>query len=492
MGQGGMVGRGLIGIDVGTTSVKAVMIDLAGNRLAEFAQAYPTARPAAGLVEQDPDDWLRLVRAALDAFAKVGAAYAICVTSQVNTHVFTDAAFRVLYPAIVWQDTRAAEAGAAVDAGVSVEDKTRWLGAPIPVDASHALARMGWMQGARPDLWAKTAHVLLPRDWIVARLTGVLATDPISSVGLVTPDFRYADALVARVAGAAERLAPLADPLAPVGRVAAGWPFAGTPVVLGMMDAWASLLGLGVARQGEGMYLSGTSEVLGIVSSRHVPEAGVITFPDWRGIRFHAAPTQAGGASLDWVAQLVGRSVAEACGMAADIAEDSPLFLPHLQGERAPLWDAASRAGFAGLTGAHGAGDLVASVMEGVAFSARFAFEALERSACVRPPVLRVGGGGFAADTWAQRRADVFGRPLQRVCGRDPGALGAAVMAGAGTGAMPDLESAVAGLVQLDLTFAPRPEAAARAERRYAIWRGLYERLAPVSHALSAAADADG
>lgn len=489
---GGMAGRGLIGIDVGTTSVKAVMIDLSGNRLAEFAAPYPTSRPAAGRVEQDPAEWLRLVHAALAEFARVGPAAAVCVTSQVNTHVFTDAAFGVLHPAIVWQDTRAAAAGAEVDAGVSVEDKIRWLGAPIPVDASHALARMGWMRAERPDIWARCAHVLLPRDWIVARLTGVLATDPISSVGLVTPDFRYADALIAQVEGAAARFAPLSDPLTPVGRIAADWPCAGTPVVLGMMDAWASLLGLGVARQGEGMYLSGTSEVLGIVSADHAPEAGVITFPDWRGIRFHAAPTQAGGASLDWVARLLGRSIAEACDMAAAIAEDSPLFLPHLQGERAPIWDAASRAGFAGLTGAHGAGDLVASVMEGVAFSARFAFEALERSACVRPAVIRAGGGGFAADIWAQRRADVFGRPLERVKGRDPGALGAAVMAGAGTGAMPDLETAVAGLVQTDRTFAPHPEAAARAERRYAIWRGLYDRLVPVSHALSATPRAAG
>jgi xylulokinase len=88
-----------------------------------------------------------------------------------------------------------------------------------------------------------------------------------SSVGLVSPGLAYADPLIARLPGAAERLVPLADPLTVVGRVAAGWPLAGTPVVLGMMDAWASLFGLGVARDGEGMYLSGTSEVMGVVSA---------------------------------------------------------------------------------------------------------------------------------------------------------------------------------------------------------------------------------
>lgn len=476
----------LIGIDIGTTSVKAVLIDLAGTRLATFSAPYPTARPGPGLVEQDPQDWLRLVRAALDHFAPHGPAAALCLTSQVNTHVFTDAALTPLHPAIVWQDGRAAAAGAAVDAGITPDQKTAWLGAPIPVDASHALARMGWMQAARPDIWARTAHVLLPRDWVLARLTGVIATDPISSVGLVTPAFTYADPLLARLTGAATRLAPLSDPLARIGTVAADWPLAGTPVILGVMDAWASLFGLGVAGNGEAMYLSGTSEVLGIVSPDLTPEPGIITFPDWRGIRLHAAPTQSGGASLDWVARLTGQTPATAAAMAADIAPDSPLFLPHLQGERAPLWDAASRAGFAGLTAAHGPADLIAAVLEGVAFSARLALEALDRSACTTPHSLRAGGGGFASDRWAQIRADALGRTLIRVQGRDPGALGAAVMAGAGIGAMADLATAARALVQTDRVFTPAPESAARADRRYALWRDLYGQLRPINHSLSA------
>lgn len=476
----------LVGIDIGTTSVKAVMIDLDGARIAEFSIPYPTSR-SGERVEQDPADWLRLTRAALDHFASHGPAAAICLTGQVNTHVFTDAALCPLHPALVWQDTRAAAAGAGIDAAITPEQKTAWLGAPIPVDASHALARIAWMQAAHPDLWARTAHVLLPRDWVVARLTGTIATDPISAVGLVTPTFAYATPLIDRVTGAADRLAPLSDPLTPVGRVSAGWPFAGTPVTLGTMDAWASLFGLGVAAEGQALYMSGTSEVLGIVSSAHAPEAGIITFPAWRGLRLHAAPTQSGGASLDWVARLTGQTTAQAAAAAAPIGDDSPLFLPHLQGERAPLWDAASRAGFAGLTSAHGAAEMVAAVLEGVAFSARLAFEALERSAVTHPETVRAGGGGFASDAWAQIRADALGRPLLRMQGRDPGAVGAAVMAGAGAGLMPDLATAAARLVQPDRLFRPDPEAAARANRRYALWCQLYSQLRPISHALGQA-----
>lgn len=481
-----MTASHLIGIDIGTTSVKAVRIDLSGRRVAAFSAPYPTQRPAPGWVEQNPEDWLRLVRAALAQFAPFGPAAGLCLTSQVNTHVFTDKALSVLHPALVWQDGRAAQAGATLDRGISTEEKIAWLGAPIPVDASHALSRMAWMQGARPEVWASTAHVLLPRDWVLARLTGVLRTDPISSVGLVTPSFTYAEPLIARLAGASDRLAPLADPLAVVGQVRGDWPLAGTPVVLGVMDAWASLFGLGAAREGEAFYLSGTSEVLGLHSSQLFPQAGIITFPEWRGLRLHAAPTQSGGASLDWAARLLGRPVAELATMAHPLAMDAPLFLPHLQGERAPLWDAASRAGLVGLTAAHGPAEIAGAVMEGVAFSARFALEALQKSAGFIPKTLRVGGGGFASDVWAQIRADALGRPLHRVTGKDPGAMGAAVMAGVGIGAMADLASAAARLVTTDRSFTPEPEASRHAEIRYALWRDLYTNLRPVNHALTA------
>lgn len=476
----------LIGIDIGTTSVKAVLIDLAGRRLAETSSPYPTRRPAPGQVEQDPEDWLRLVRAALDSFAGHGRVEAICLTSQVNTHVFADAGLVPLHPAIVWQDVRAAEAGAMIDAGISPEEKLRWLGAPIPVDASHALARMGWMRQARPDIWARTAHVLLPRDWVLARMTGVVLSDPMSAVGLVGPDLTYAADLIARLPGAAARLPPLADPLTVAGRISSCWPLAGTPVVLGMMDAWASLFGLGVAEEGAGMYLSGTSDVLGLVSATVRPEPGVITFPAWRGITLHAGPTQSGGASLDWVARLIGQGAAGAAHLAAPITAASPLFLPHLQGERAPYWDAGSRGAFAGLTGGTGPAELVAAVMEGVAFAARLAFEAVEASGAARPAVIRAGGGGFASDPWAQIRAHAFGRPLERVEGRDPGALGAAVMAGVGSGLVADLPAATRALVRPDRVFFPDPQAAALANDRFTLWKQLYPALKPISHRLAA------
>ena len=106
------------------------------------------------------------------------------------------------------------------------------------------------------------------------------------------------------------------------------------------MDAWAGMFGVGVAEPGQAMYLSGTSEVLGLISAARVPTPGVIVFPEWRGLVLHAGPTQAGGAALDWLAGLLGRPAGELAGLADEaVRADSPLFLPHLEGERAPLWD---------------------------------------------------------------------------------------------------------------------------------------------------------
>jgi len=482
--------RALIGIDIGTTAVKAVMTGLDGARLDGFSAVYPTSRPAPDCVEQDPGDWLALVRAALDRFAQVQArVQGIGITSQVNTHVFCGTDLTPLAPAIVWQDGRAAAAGAALQAAMTEAARIAALGAPIPIDASHALARMAWMAAQRPDIWAATRHVLAPKDWVIAQLGGAIGADPLASVGLVGPDLRYAAPVVALMPGAADRLPPLSDPLARAGVVAQG-PFAGVPLVRGTMDAWSAMFGTGVAREGQAMNLSGTSEVLGLISATRHPAPGAITFPRWRGITLHAGPTQAGGASLDWLGRIIGVAAGPLADLAGDapIPPDAPLFLPHLQGERAPLWDAGARGVFAGLSAAHGRADLVRAVMEGVAFSARLALDALELSGGLRPATIRAGGGGTASDRWCQIRADAFGRPLQRMQAREAGAIGALVIAGAALGLMPDLAGAAEGLVLPDRMFMPDPAAARLADVRFGLWRDLYRQTRPIHADLAAAA----
>lgn len=467
----------LIGLDVGTTATKAVLIDEHGTRLAGFAHPHTTSRPQAGHAEQDPQHWMDGVLGALQQFADqhdLSGLVAIGICSQVNTHVFVDAAGAPLLPAIIWQDTRTAPDAAALEAQTTPEQKTKWFGAPIPIDASHALSRMAHIRRVRPDLYARTAHVLLPKDFCVLQLTEAVLSDPVAAVGLVDAE-GYVDELLALVPGAAGKLPPLASFTTIAGRVKPGLPCAGTPVVVGAMDAWGGMFGVGVVEDGDAMYQSGTSEIAGIVSSTIVPTPGIILFPAYEGITMHAAPTQTGGAALTWFAHVLGRTPGETAALAAKAGPNIPFFLPHLQGERAPLWDSASRGVFARLDPGSGASEMALAVLEGVSFSVRLAFEALKTSSAVDPAIINIGGGGAASDLWCQIRADVLGVPLRRCAVPEAAALGAAILAGRSQETATPLSQVVRRLVRFDRTFEPDQGRRDSYSERFAHFLALYE-----------------
>ncbi len=474
----------LIGIDIGTTAVKAILIDVGGKTLATFAKGYPTSRPAPDHVEQDPADWLGGVLAALATFSSqhdLGGLLGIGLCSQVSTHVFVGADNRPLLPAFVWQDGRCGEDAATLDRRITSVEKTAWFGGPMPIDASHALSRMAYVARVSPDIYARTRAVLLPKDYCALELTGGLVSDPIAAVGLVDNRLAYLDDLIGLVPGAREKLPPLAGFTDRVGTIRDGLPGAGAPIFVGTMDAWSGMFGVGVTKDRDAMYLSGTSEVLGIISSARAPTAGVIVFPPYAGITLHVGPTQAGGASLAWLSGIAGRSADELARLAAGVPASArvPIFLPHLQGERAPLWDIRTRGVFARLDGGSGPGELARALMEGVAFSARLAFEAVEASAGTTVDELRIGGGGARSDAWCQIRADALGKAMRRVKVLDAGTVGAAIIAGLGSGAMPSLAEATERLVAFDCAFEPDRDRRGYYDDKFGKYRELYERLKP-------------
>jgi xylulokinase len=477
----------LIGIDVGTTAVKAALFDPGGHAQKTFAARYPTHRPAPGQVEQEPADWMGLV---LRALSELGAdrkdVLAIGLCSQVNTHVFVDGAGKALIPAMTWQDVRSAPQAMELDAQITAADKLDWWGAPLPVDASHVLARMVHVKRQAPAVWEQTRWVLAPKDYCLLHLTGEVVADPMTNFGIVDGKLRPIERLVSLVDGARERLPPLASFTHVAGRIRAGLPCAGVPMVTGAMDAWAGLLGSGVSKNGEALYLSGTSEILGIISNKKAPVPGVIAFPEYEGIVWHAGPTQSGGASMEWLSRLLSRTPQELSDLArhADLSKPLPLFLPHLEGERAPLWDPVSRGALTGLSSSAGASEITRAVMEGVGYSARLVFQSLEASACLVPQVIRHSGGGSASDIWCQVRADILQKPLQRTATRDAGVLGAAMMAGVGVGLFPSLQEAAADFVVLDRTFEPDTSEHGRHEERFKLYQSLYTQLKPINASL--------
>lgn len=475
-------GRLFIGFDIGTTQVKGGLFDTAGQVVASFTRSYPTSRPAPGLVEQNPEDWLRGLRdgiADLTRGVEPGRIAALGICSQVNTDVFVDAGGRPLAPAIVWQDVRAQGEAAELAAGFTAEDKRAWWGegVEVPVGASHVLAKMAWFRRHHPDLWARCAHVLAPKDYCLFHLTGRAVADPISSWGQVGADHRYVQGMLERIPGAADRL----PPLFPMTQIIGEMRIAGhaVPVVAGTMDAWGNLFGCGVFRPGLGMYMSGTSEILAVAGDRRASAPGVVTFPEVEGMIVHAGPTQSGGDSLRWWARVANFEPLQLPELAAqaDRSDRPLLFLPHLEGERAPLWDSEIRGAFLGIDSRAAAPDFALAVLEGVALSARLLFGALTDAAGFAPDHLLYGGGGSRSDLWSQIRADCLGVRLHRLAHPDIGCLGAAIMGAVGIGRFARMADAVPAMTVVERVFTPDPAMRPRYDAMFAAYRSATDAL---------------
>ncbi len=478
-----------LGMDIGSTSVKAAVLDDRGLCRSRFSRAYPTTRPTAGRAEQDPNDWMRLIHDALAQFAADGLAGRVgfgCLTSQVNTHVFVDAKGQALAPAILWQDTRAAAEAAELDSHLTLAEKIAFLGAPTPIDASHPVARMMWMARHNPEVWDRTAHVLLPKDYCLLRLTGTLATDPLSNVGLVGPDLAYVRPILDLLPGAANRMAPLLDVTSPVGRIRATFGLPGVQMITGTMDGWVGLFGGGAGQSGEVVYLSGTSEIMGVNSATVTNEPGIVVFPPIGGLRLHAGPTQSGGASQIWFCEAAGLTVEELTGLidASQRRSPTPLFLPQLAGERAPLWNPTLRGAFLGLDSGMCTVDLARAVLEGVALSARHLMTALLASAEVCTDTLKCGGGGFLSDSWGQIRADVLNKRLTRLANNDPGVVGAVALAAFGAGSHATLSDASAAFARFDRVWEPNQANRALYDDLFGIYLDAISANAPLGQRL--------
>ena len=474
----------LIGIDVGTTGVKAALFDMKGHAVKTSSQRYPTNRPLPGHAEQDPADWMRLVLTALSELTNglsIEGIQAVGLCSQVNTHVFVDANGKALLPAFTWQDGRCAQEALRLDAQVSAEEKFGWWGAPLPIDSSHVLSRMAYVQLHHPAEWAQTCWVLAPKDYCLLHLTGEVVTDPMTAFGVIDGNLTLVPKLLNLVEGASGRLPPLAPFTKIINRIRDGLPCAGLPVVTGAMDAWSGLLGAGVTENGQGLYLSGTSEILGIVSAKKALVPGVIAFPKCEGITLHAGPTQSGGASIEWLSKLIGKTPVEISQLAAsaDTSMPLPTFLPHLEGERAPLWDINARGSFSGLSSAMGAAEVARATLEGVGYSAKLVIESLEASACVKPAEFNHSGGGASSNTWCQIRADILGRPIRRMKMLDAGVLGAALIAGTGIGAFGSLQEAAKDFIVVDRVFVPDNIHQALHVGGFEKYKRLYRQLVP-------------
>jgi xylulokinase len=476
----------LLGYDVGTSSVKVGIFDLAGEPLASASAGYPVSRPLRRWVEQAPADYwaatVRAIRAALAAVpAGAGRVAALGCCGQAPTLVLLDRAGQAARPAIVWQDTRAA-ADAAALATETVD------GARARVDASSPAARLRWLAAHEPGTLARADAAIGAKDYVTYRLTGEVAADYWTSRGLFSAVPEPGRPMPPLAAGVDARLVPrclfahqAAGRVTAAAAEATGLP-AGAPVAAGWSDGLAACLGTGaLAGPGLGLDIAGTSEMIGLCAPARPAATALLTAPIPGATHWAVfGPTQASGGALEWACRLAATEPDAAAALAAQAppGADGLVFLPYLAGERAPIWDPEARGLLYGLTTSHGPAHLIRAVLEGVACSVRHVLTTAEVDAGLTAREIRAAGGGARLPLWNQIKADVTGRPLAAMPTAEVGTLGAAILGAVAAGIEPDLGAAAAQMVRLGPVTAPDPALAARYDDLFAMYVALYPRLA--------------
>jgi xylulokinase len=488
-----------IGLDVGTSGVKAILIAADGTVVATAGAEYPLLTPRPGWTEQEPEHWWRASCAVLRRLRAEapGPIEAIGLTGQMHGAVFLAADGQVIRPAILWNDQRTAAECAEIERRVGSERLRRIAGNPALT--GFQAPKVLWLRRHEPEAYARVRHLLLPKDFIRFRLTGGLASDASDAAGTLLLDLAARD-------WSAELLGALEIPrdwlprvhegpevtgrISAAGAAASGLP-EGLPVVAGGGDNAAAAVGCGVVRPGTGLVSLGTSGVV------FVPSAGLEIDPSGALHAFcHAVPGQyhlmgvvlSAGGSLRWYQEVIGVPPAANGGDPYDVlmtaaAEVAPgaeglFFLPYLAGERTPHMDPRARAAWVGLTLAHDRRHLVRALLEGVSFALKDSLDLMQRQG-VAPELLFAVGGGARSPVWRQILAAVLGVRLQRLAAEEGPAMGAALLAAVGAGVHADVAAAVAAAVRVaGEPEAPEPAGAERYHVLHRRFAALYPALA--------------
>jgi len=435
----------IVGIDVGTSGLKAVVV---GDDLAVRGQgrrAYGVAYPRPGWAEQDPRLWeAALAPAIADALAEAGVGAAtvrgIGVVGQLDGCVAVGADGAALAPCLIWMDRRAETEIAAIPA------KTVRERAGVVLDATHMAAKIAWLRVA---LGGNAACYHQPVSYLVSRLTGVDVFDHglASTTMLYAPRERDFDPALLDLFAIERRLLPaiadadaVAGPLTTAGAALTGLA-AGIPVAVGTGDDFANPLGAGLTAPGRVVCCLGTAEVVGALHPEPLVDARALVethgYPG--GLYFIENPGWLAGGAIDWFVAtfgLVDAAALDRLAAATPPGADGVIFLPALSGAMAPEWVAGARGCFYGLSPAHGAGHMARAVLEGCAFAMRDVIERLAEMGVAHERVLLVGGGS-ESPLWAHIRADVSGLPVEIAARADTAPIAAAMLAAVAAGVVP-------------------------------------------------------
>ena len=489
-----------IGLDIGTSGSRAVVIDVQGRIVASATSPHAAfTSPGPAWAEQDPDDWWRAACEALravlaDKHVAAGSIAALGLSGQMHGAVLLDASGRVLRPSIIWCDQRTAE-------------ECRWLNREIgearlleltsnPALTNFTLTKLLWVRRHEPDVWPRVRHVLLPKDYVRYRLSGTHAIDVADASGTLMLDVarRTWSSDVLDAVNIPRDLLPavfespdVSAHVSPEGSSTTGLP-TGTPIVAGAGDQAAGAVGMGITRPGAVSVTIGTSGVVFAATERPALDRGgrIHTFCHAVPGRWHVmGVTQAAGLSLRWMRDQFFRDLGEGDAAYARITEearkapvgaDGVLWAPYLMGERTPHCDPDVRAALVGLAASHTRAHVARSVLEGVAFSLRDTFGIFAELG-VPITTVRVGGGGARSPLWRETQAAVYGRPVETVVAEEGAAYGAAILAGVGAGVWPTVDAACDAIVRAANVTTPEPADVATLSARYAEYQRVYPAL---------------
>lgn len=452
----------ILGIDLGTSSVKVILKSRDGTTI-KGKETYE---------EPTPSGWWKAVKKAVSEL-DLGSLKAIGLSSQVGTYLIDDR------DVIGWNSKKGAQELAKVKAGYDRKTFIREISMPHPDIISYPLPRLTYIRKHYPEV----RKVCQPKDFLCEMLTGNCVTDRYSWRGLANLSTgRYSQMLLEGIGFPEEKLPRLAGVCDIAGYTR------GIPVFTGMNDFFSSLLGMGIYKTGELFDITGTSEHLGVIEPLLNTDTGLVSGPYLRG-NVHYGVTASSGNSLDYGMRVFGdvqRESHDVCPFGVDgprpirfgnlnveqcLKNRPPVFLPYLNGERAPIWDADARGMFLGIDGTCGKPEMAYAVLEGVVFSLYHIYECMGMP---KADVMRVSGGASANHTLNEMKAELFGVPVVVPEETDTSALGAWMAAAVGLGWFTGFEEAAGQICKIKETINPCGRYQKILKQRFAVYKELY------------------
>lgn len=498
----------LLGIDVGTSGVKAGLFDAEGRLRGLGRSPYRVDVPHPGWAEVYPELWWTCFLSSLaeacdaagvtpDAIGAVGLSVLYPAVTALDSHG------TALHPAILYCDQRSRRQVSAIERRFPRKDYEGRTGNAL-VPGTCAATSMLWLRDEAAHAYEAARVVAFANTFVSFRLVGDFFADPsmvsLSGLARIDDPWQWSDDLCDKLAIPRHRLPNISGSADVIGNVTpeaartTGLK-AGTPVVCGAGDTVCCALGAGVVQEGSAVYIAGSTDGVAVPLDRPKPDARWVSCANvprdaWLGI----ATTSSSGVSIEWfMREFLNQDGVEGIRHMTDLASTSPpgsrglIYLPYLQGERTPIWDPLARGAFVGLSAGTRRADLARAVFEGTAFSVRHLFESVEDIISGKVTEIRAVGGGTRNALWNQIKADVLQRPFDVLEFQEIASLGAALLGGIGSGMVGSFGDAadIARAAVPVRTVEPDAANADLCERLYDLYAEVYPGIKHVSHALA-------